>query len=71
MHDTTDLENRGLVTVFVASSEFGEAARVQAQALGFDAPRVFVPHPIQDRRDDEMRALADAACAAVIAALTE
>ena len=56
--------------VFVASSEFDEAARAQAKALGL-APRwVLVPHPIQDRTDDEMRALADAAVAEIIAALT-
>ncbi|HEX8110518.1 MAG TPA: UGSC family (seleno)protein, partial [Kofleriaceae bacterium] len=41
----------------------------QARALGFDAARVFVPHPIQDRTDDEMRALADAAVDEVVARL--
>jgi hypothetical protein len=35
-----------------------EAAIAQGEALGFDAPRLFVPHPIQDRTDEEMRALA-------------
>jgi alkanesulfonate monooxygenase SsuD/methylene tetrahydromethanopterin reductase-like flavin-dependent oxidoreductase (luciferase family) len=43
----------------VASAEFVEAAAAQAAALGADPARVFVPHPIQDRTDDEMRALAD------------
>jgi len=57
----TDLEGAGLPSVFVASSAFVAAAQAQARALGFDAARVFVPHPIQDRTDDEMRALADAA----------
>lgn len=71
MHDTADLESRGLVTVFVASREFEEAARLQSNALGFDAPRVLVPHPIQDRHDDELRAMADAAYGAVVAALTQ
>ena len=47
--------------VFVASTEFIEASAAQAEALGFDPARVFVAHPIQDRTDDEMRALADAA----------
>jgi len=28
---------------------------------GLGLPGVFVPHPIQDRTDDELRALADAA----------
>jgi hypothetical protein len=31
---------------------------------------VFVPHPIQDRTDEEIRALADQACEAIIAAVT-
>ncbi len=54
----------------LASSEFVEASESQAQALGLDPARVFVPHPIQDRTDDEMRALADAALGGVLAALT-
>ena len=70
MHDIADLERRGVPGVFVASTEFVEAATAQAAALGFDAARVFVAHPIQDRTDDEMRALADAALAEVVAALT-
>ena len=53
----------------VASSEFVEAAESQASALGVDARRVFVPHPIQDRTDDEMRALADAALREILEAL--
>ena len=53
----------------VASSEFVEAAESQASALGVDARRVFVPHPIQDRTDDEMRALADAALEEILEAL--
>ena len=56
--------------VFVASSEFVDAAAAQATALGFDAARVFVAHPIQDRTDDEMRALAVAAVDELVAALT-
>ena len=45
--------------VFVASTEFIDAAAAQSSALGADPAVVFVPHPIQDRTDDEMRALAD------------
>lgn len=53
----------------VASSEFVEAAQSQASALGLEARRVFVPHPIQDRTDDEMQALADAALDQIMEAL--
>jgi hypothetical protein len=69
VHDTSDLESRGVPAVFVASSEFVDAAEAQARALGFDAARVFVPHPIQDRTDAELRALADAALDEIVAAL--
>ena len=72
MHDITDLENRGVPGVFVASTEFVSAADSQAAALGFpDIARVYVPHPIQDRTDDEIRALADAVLEQVIAAITD
>lgn len=70
MHDFADLEARGVVTAFCASSEFVDAAAAQAHALGYaQVPSVFVPHPIQDRTDAEMRALADAALEAVLAAV--
>lgn len=59
MHDTTNLETRGIPTVFVASEPFREAADAQSTALGFNPARVFVAHPIQDRTDEEMQALAD------------
>ena len=60
MHDIADLELRGIPALFVASSEFINAASAQAEALGFpDVARVFVGHPIQDRTDEEMRELAE------------
>lgn len=70
MHDIADLEGRGLVGVFLASSEFADAAEAQSRALGLAVPYVLVPHPIQDRSDEEMVALADAAYDAVVAAVT-
>ena len=53
-----DLEIRGVPSAFVATTEFVGAARAQGAALGFDPAVVFVAHPIQDRTDDEIRALA-------------
>jgi hypothetical protein len=70
VHDTVNLEALGVPTVFVASSEFVDAADAQARALGADPARVFVAHPIQDRTDDELRALADDAVRAVVAAVS-
>jgi hypothetical protein len=70
VHDIVDLETRGVPSVFVASTEFIDAADTQARALGFDdVARVFVPHPIQDRTDDEIRALADAAFDEIVRAV--
>ena len=70
MHDIADLERRGVVGVFLASEVFVEAARSQGRALGFAAPYVLVPHPVQDRTDAELQAVADAIYADVLAAVT-
>ena len=72
MHDIVDLERRGIPSMFVASSEFVTAAEAQSASLGFPTvARVFTPHPIQDRTDDEMRAYADAAFDDIVAAVTD
>ena len=71
MHDISDLEQRGVPGVFVATVEFVQAADAQSTSLGFPTmARVFTPHPVQDRTDDEMRAYADAVYDDVIAAIT-
>ena len=69
MHDIADLERRGVPGVFVASTEFIDAADAQSRSLGVDVRRVFVAHPIQDRTDDEMRVLAEVAVEEVLATL--
>ena len=56
--------------MFLASSEFIDAAAAQSGALGADPAVVFVPHPIQDRTDSEMQALADLAMEEIVAAVT-
>ena len=70
MHDIADLERRGIVGAFVASTEFIDAAAAQARSLGVEPASIFVPHPIQDRTDDEMRALADAALDEILRSVT-
>ncbi len=71
MHDIVDLERRGIPSMFVASAEFAGAAEAQSASLGFPTvARVFTPHPIQDRTDDEIRAYADAAFADIVAVVT-
>jgi len=69
VHDTVDLEARGIPAVYVATLEFVDGARAQARALGADPAAVFVAHPIQDRSDEELRALADVALPDIVAAL--
>ncbi len=69
MHDTVDLEGRGVPSVFVATVEFTDGAEYQARALGAEAPAVYVEHPIQDRTDPEMRAIADQAFETLLAQL--
>lgn len=70
MHDIADLESRGTPGVVVASSEFVDASAAQARALGLPVARVFVPHPIQDRTDGEMRTLAEQAVREIVRLLT-
>ena len=54
----------------VASSTSRDAAEKRAAALGLpELNRVFVPHPIQDATDDEMRDKADAIIDQLVAAL--
>ena len=70
MHDIRDLEDRGVVGVGIVSTEFMTAAAAQNASLGYDPAVVFVPHPIQDRTDDEMRALADRAFDGILRAVS-
>ena len=71
MHDTVYFETQGIPSVFVLTNEFEGAAQTQADALGLpDVRRVVVPHPMQDRTDDEMHARAEAVVEQLIEALT-
>ena len=71
MHDINDLELRGIPSMFVASDQFVDAAESQSTALGFPAvSRVFTPHPIQDRTDDEMITYADVVFDQILDTLT-
>ena len=59
MHDTVDLELRGVPSVYIATTQFIDGAHAQARALGADPAALFVPHPIQDRTDEELVAIAE------------
>jgi hypothetical protein len=66
VHDTVELEDRGIPSVFVSTIQFVDGADAQAKALGTKPSAVYVEHPIQDRTDDEMRGIADAAVAEIV-----
>jgi hypothetical protein len=61
------LESRGVPAGFVASTEFIDAANAQAKSLGINPASVYVPHPIQDRTDEEMVQLARNAIESIVA----
>ncbi|MBC8186912.1 MAG: hypothetical protein H8E78_01715 [Proteobacteria bacterium] len=69
MHDMTDLEDRGVPSVFISTVEFVDAADVQAKALGTTASAVYVEHPIQDRTNEEMVTIADKAVEEIVSKL--
>jgi hypothetical protein len=70
MHDIAEFEGRSIPGVGVASTEFVPAAAAQAKSLGIDPKMVFVPHPIQDRTDAELRVLAENAVEHIVEAIT-
>lgn len=55
----------------MATTEFIDAAAAQSKALGTDPAYVFVPHPVHDRTDDEMRKMADDHLEAILALLVK
>ena len=66
-----DLDERGVPGVMVATTAFAEAAAAQSKSLGFEPAIVYVPHPIQNRTDEELHAIADQAYDAIVSALTQ
>jgi hypothetical protein len=73
LRDVIEFESLGRPGVLIASDAFAQAAANQVELLG--QPKLayaLAPHPIQDRTDDELRAIAaslvDAALSAIRAA---
>lgn len=65
-----DLDRRGVPGTMIATTAFESAYRAQADILGFAPHVVYVPHPIQNRSEAEVRAIADDAVDRIIAAIT-
>jgi hypothetical protein len=71
LRDVVEFESAGRPAVLIASDAFVQAAEEQSRKLGQPAlHRAFVAHPIQDRTDDEMCAIAEGAVDDILAALT-
>ena len=71
LRDVIEIESLGTPAVLAASTAFTRAADEQTVMLGQPAlRRVHVAHPIQDRTDDEIRALARAAVEDLLAAVS-
>jgi len=71
VHDGVFFEDHGIPTATVISSEFVNAARAQAEALGArDYRTVVVPHPIQPLTREEVQVLADKAYDEIVRRLT-
>jgi len=70
LRDVIEFEALGRPGVLVASDAFAQAAAEQVQLLG--QPKLayaLAPHPIQDRTDDELRAMARDLADQVLAAI--
>ena len=72
LRDVLGFEGEYRPAVLVASSAFEGAAAHQAAALGqHGIRRVLVPHPIQDRTDEELRELARGAVDEILRGLRD
>ena len=61
-----DLDERGVPGVMIATTAFRQAAAAQSESLGYEPAIVWVPHPIQNRTDEEIRAIADEAVGDIV-----
>ena len=61
-----NLDGRGIPGVSIVTTEFTDAVDVQSKALGFDPAVVYVPHPIQNRKREELAQIADDAIGAAL-----
>ena len=69
MHDLDHLERQGIPAVMVATTAFADGVEAQARAYGFTQSAVFVTHPVQDRTDEELHAMAEDSIEAIVAQL--
>jgi hypothetical protein len=72
VHDSVFFEKAGIPVAAFATTEFANAARAQAKALGMpDFAMIFVEHPIQPLLAAEVQARADAVFAQLLSKLLQ
>jgi hypothetical protein len=72
VHDGVSFEKAGIPTAVFATTEFADAARAQANALGLPGFEVIlVEHPIQPLTPEEVRQRADAVFDRLVEKLTK
>lgn len=61
LHDSVELERRGVATATIVTSGFSSAAKAHRELLKQpELPYFVVPHPIVSMADNELQASADA-----------
>ena len=65
-----ELDRRNIPGAMIATSAFESAVDAQAAVWAFKPAVVYVPHPLQNRSDQEVATLADEAWEAILAAIT-
>lgn len=71
IHDTVQMEQRGIPSLAVVASEFQHLARMRAQSLYCPSLRiVIVPHPFQTLKESEIVQIADAKFGEIVEALS-
>ena len=66
----SNLDRRGIPGCAVATEAFKSAAAAQMKALGLEAAVAWVPHPIQNRTEQELEAIANGVIDNVIKLIT-
>ena len=61
----------GVPGIFLVTTEFKDAAAVQAKSLGFNPGIYWMPHPIQNRTAEELKKMAGEACNGIINMITK
>ena len=66
-----ELDRLGVPGVFLVTTEFKDAVAVQAKALGFNPGIYWMPHPIQNRTNEELKKMAVEAYNGIINMITK